>query len=86
MELGIEGLDIGAWFGILAPANTPHDVINKLNRAFINARHSSDYMKMPGSDDQLDISGPPDSFAEFMKVEREKLSKLIKTSGIALSE
>jgi tripartite-type tricarboxylate transporter receptor subunit TctC len=85
-ELGIEGLDVGAWFGILAPANTPRDVISKLNGAFINARRSADYMKMPGSDDQLDISGPPDSFAAFMKVEREKLNQLIKTSGITLSE
>ncbi len=85
-ELGIEGLDLGAWFGILAPANTPGDVINRLNGAFIKARRSSDYMKMPGSDDQLDISGPPDSFAQFMKIEREKLNKLIKTSGITLSE
>lgn len=85
-ELGIEGLDLGAWFGILAPAKTPGYVINKLNGAFINARHSADYMKMPGSDDQLDISGPPEFFAEFMRVEREKLSKLIKTSGITLNE
>ncbi len=44
-DLGIEGLDLGAWFGILAPANTPGNVINKLNGAFINARHSSDYTK-----------------------------------------
>lgn len=83
-ELGFEGLDIGTWAGILAPANTPRDVINKLNGAIVNARRSSAFMKMPGADDQTDISGPPDNFAAFMKVEREKLSKLIKTAGITL--
>ena len=38
-ESGIEGLDIAAWTGILAPAGTPRDIIVKLNAAFVNARN-----------------------------------------------
>ena len=83
-ESGIEGLDIAAWAGILAPAGTPRDIIVKLNVAFVKARHSPEVMKFPGAEDIGDLAGPPEVFAAFMKAERERWVKLVKASGIKL--
>ena len=83
-ESGIEGLDIAAWTGILAPAGTPHDIIVKLNAAFVKARNSPEAMKLPGAEDFGNLAGPPEAFAAFMKVERERWVKLVKASGIKL--
>ena len=83
-ESGIEGLDIPAWTGILAPAGTPRDIIIKLNAAFVKARNSPEVMKLPGAEDFGNLAGPPEAFAAFMKVERERWVKLVKASGIKL--
>ena len=83
-ESGIEGLDISIWRGILAPAGTPRDIIVKLNAAFVKARNSPEVMKLPGAADFGNLAGPPEAFAAFMKAERERWVKLLKTSGIKL--
>ena len=83
-ESGIEGLDIAAWAGILAPAGTPRDIIIKLNTAFVKARYSPEVMKFPGTEDIGNLTGPPEAFAAFMKAERERWVKLVKASGIKL--
>ena len=83
-ESGIEGLDIAAWAGILAPAGTPRDIIVKVNAAFVKARHSPEVMKLPGAADFGNLAGPPEAFATFMKAEQERWVKLVKASGIKL--
>ena len=83
-ESGIEGLDIPVWTGILAPVGTPRHIIVKLNAAFVKARNSPEAMKLPGAEDFGNLAGPPEAFAAFMKVERERWVKLVKASGIKL--
>lgn len=83
-ESGIEGLEAAFWVGILAPAGTPRNIIVKLNAAFVKARNSPEVMKLPGAEDFGNIAGPPEAFAAFMKVERERWVKLVKASGIKL--
>ena len=84
LESGIEGLDIAAWAGILAPAGTPREIIVKLNAAFVKARNSPEVTKLPGAEDFGNLAGPPEAFAAFMKAERERWVKLVKASGIKL--
>ena len=81
---GIEGMEIGVWVGILAPAGTPRDIIAKLNAAFVKARNSPEAMKVPGAVDFDNLAGTPEAFAAFIKVERERWVKLVKASGIKL--
>jgi tripartite-type tricarboxylate transporter receptor subunit TctC len=61
-EAGVKGIDVGTWFGVLAPAGTPQSIINKLNAAIVKA------VSDPAISKQLLAQGiepHPSSQAEF---------------------
>jgi tripartite-type tricarboxylate transporter receptor subunit TctC len=85
-ELGIRGFDATTWHGLVAPAGTPQEIIDKLNRATIEA------LKNPGVQQKLgalgvDIVGDsPAQFAAYIKAEIPKWAAVIKASGAHLDE
>jgi tripartite-type tricarboxylate transporter receptor subunit TctC len=80
-ELGIQGVHTLTYYGVLAPAGTPKDIVDKLN-AEINAILKSDDMRArltklaaePGS-------GSPDDFRRFMESELRRYGEIVKLSG-----
>lgn len=61
-EAGVKGIDVGTWFGVLAPTGTPQPIINKLNAAIVKA------VSDPAISKQLLAQGiepHPSSQAEF---------------------
>jgi tripartite-type tricarboxylate transporter receptor subunit TctC len=76
-ESGLPGYDTGLWFGILAPADTPKEIIDKLSRA------SNDALRDPAVQKQLhtqgldEIGGSPDDFATYIKSETERWANVI---------
>ena len=80
-EQGLPSFESNGWFGIVAPARTPPDVIAKLNTAFITA------MKDPATVDRIRALGSepmpmtPDAFLAFMKSESDKWLKVVAASG-----
>jgi tripartite-type tricarboxylate transporter receptor subunit TctC len=83
-ESGVAGMDIPAWTGILAPTGTPREIIAKLNEVIVKVRNSPEFAKLPGIEDTVNIAGPPDAFAAFMKGERARWVRLVKETGIKL--
>ena len=80
-EMGFPGFETGSFQGIVAPANTPADVVNKLH-ATITAVLATPEMK-----DRLDKAGAelrpqsPAQFGAFIRTEKERWAKVIKESG-----
>lgn len=71
-ELGVKDFDIGTWFGVVAPANTPEVVINKLNKAYADAMNDEAVKK------QLQAMGSnvkPGSAADFKAFAERELNK-----------
>src|SRR5262249_34639136 len=65
-EAGLPGYDIGLWFGLLAPAGTPRDVIDKLARVANEALKSDDVataLRAAGLDL---LGGTPGEFARYI--------------------
>jgi tripartite-type tricarboxylate transporter receptor subunit TctC len=81
-EEGIIGFDVANWYGVMAPAGTPRDIVQKLN-ADINRA-----MQVPEVRARLEAVGTQlneQSSAEFeayMKAEVVKYAKLIKDTGV----
>jgi tripartite-type tricarboxylate transporter receptor subunit TctC len=81
-ESGLAGYDASTWGGILAPAGTPKDVVEKLNAA-INAALKLDDVRARLMGAGIEIQGgTPQAFAEVIKVEVDKWGRIVKEAGI----
>jgi tripartite-type tricarboxylate transporter receptor subunit TctC len=78
-EMGLKGYDADNWWGILAPAGTPADVIQKLNTAIADILSKPETIKKL-SDESATVSYQgPEEFSKFMAAESQKWAQLIKT-------
>lgn len=81
-ETGLSGYSANSWYGFMAPANLPKDVLAKLNSEIVVA------LKNPQVVDKLSKAGlkvigsSPEQFEAFIKVEVDKAAKIINTSHI----
>ena len=80
-ESGLPGFEVMVWQGVLAPADTPAEVIVLLNRQFVSA------LKAPAVVERLaamsiELFGDqPEEFAQFLKKDIAKWAEVIKKSG-----
>jgi tripartite-type tricarboxylate transporter receptor subunit TctC len=80
-ESGYKGFDAVTWFGFLAPAATPKDVIAKLNTEFNKALQQPELRKKLGDEGADAVGGTPEQFAELIKAEIPRWGKVVKDSG-----
>jgi tripartite-type tricarboxylate transporter receptor subunit TctC len=81
-EVGLSGFESVGWFGLVAPAGTPPEIIERLNAAFVKALND------PAAAEKIRLLGAepaPSSaaaFARFIQSESAKWGKLIADAGI----
>jgi tripartite-type tricarboxylate transporter receptor subunit TctC len=81
-EAGLKGFDTGLWFGLMAPAGTPKDVIDKLNKAINEALASpevAETLKKQGMDI---LGGSADDFGRYIQTETDKWAGVAKAAGL----
>jgi tripartite-type tricarboxylate transporter receptor subunit TctC len=80
-EAGVPGYEVGVWFGLVAPAATPPDVLAKLN-AELNKILGLPDVKQKFADQGVEpVGGPPERFGEHLRVQIEKWGRVVKESG-----
>jgi tripartite-type tricarboxylate transporter receptor subunit TctC len=81
-ESGLPGYDASTWGGILAPARTPKDVVNRLNGS-INAALKLDDVRARLMGAGIEIQGgSPEEFGTVIKAEIDKWGRIVKEAGI----
>jgi tripartite-type tricarboxylate transporter receptor subunit TctC len=80
-ESGYKGFDAVTWFGLLAPAGTPKEVVAKLNAEFNKALQSPELRKKLGDEGADPAGGTPEQFAALIRDEIPRWSKVVKESG-----
>lgn len=80
-ESGYKGFDAVTWFGLLAPAGTPKDVIARLNAEFNKALKQPELAKRLGDEGADPAGGTPEQFAALIKEEIPRWGKVVKESG-----
>jgi tripartite-type tricarboxylate transporter receptor subunit TctC len=80
-ESGYKGFDAVTWFGLLAPAGTPKDVIAKLNAEFNKALKLPELNKRLSDEGADPAGGTPEEFAKLIKDEIPRWGKVVKDSG-----
>jgi tripartite-type tricarboxylate transporter receptor subunit TctC len=83
-EAGMPALESTNWFGMLAPAGTPRDILNKLS-AEMNRIQMAPEMKEKLTAQGVDpFPGNPDQFAALIKSDMDKYAKVVKAANIKL--
>jgi tripartite-type tricarboxylate transporter receptor subunit TctC len=80
-ESGFTGFDAVTWFGLLAPAGTPKEVIAKLNVEFNKALAQPELRKKLSDDGADHAGGTPEQFAALIRDEVARWGKVVKESG-----
>jgi tripartite-type tricarboxylate transporter receptor subunit TctC len=81
-EAGVPGYDASVWWGLVAPAKTPKEIIAKLSEEALKALQDEGVReKLSGLGAVVDPAGP-EPFGKFLKGEIDKWAVVIKTSGI----
>ena len=84
-ESGLPGFEVTGWFGLLAPARTPADVVQRLNgevNRVMALPELRDKLALLGSSEAPTLS--PDGFAGFLKSETQRYALVIKAAGLSL--
>ena len=77
----LKGFAIDTWWGLVAPANTPRDIVVKLNQAFVAALQSPEAKTRFAGLMAEPVPNSPEEFGNFMKAELSKYEKVVKASG-----
>jgi tripartite-type tricarboxylate transporter receptor subunit TctC len=76
-----KGFSIDTWWGLVAPAGTPKDVLVRLNQAFVAALNAPETKTRYGILLAEPVGGSAEEFGAFMKAELAKYEGLVKASG-----
>ncbi len=82
-ESGVPGYTLVNWRGVLAPAATPRDIVNKLNAEIIKTLQAQDIRDALAREGYEPIGDTPEQFAALIKAEVARYAKLIKAAGIS---
>ena len=77
----LKGFAIDTWWGLVAPAGTPRETVNRLNQAFVAALRSAEAKSRFAALMAEPVTSTPEQFGNFMKAELVKYQKLVKLSG-----
>jgi len=77
----LKGFEIDTWWGLVAPAATPADVVERLNRAFTEALRAPETRTRFGQLMAEPVPTTPQQFAAFMQKELARYEPVVKDSG-----
>ncbi len=83
-EAGVPGYDSGAWFGLVAPANTPKDLVAKLSREIARILKLPDVSARLADLGAESVGGTPEQFSAHIKAEIAKWAKVIRDANVEL--
>lgn len=80
-ESGYKGFDAVTWFGLLAPAGTPKEVVARLNAEFNKALKNPELAKRLADEGADPAGGTPEQFAELIRQDIPRWGKVVQDSG-----
>ncbi len=83
-ESGYPGFDTSLWFGLMAPAATPKELIAKVHDDAVRALKQPDMIERIDSQGAEAIGNTPAEFAAFIAAETAKYAKIIKQANVRL--
>jgi len=83
-EAGLKGFNIGTWFGVLAPAGTPRDIVVRLNTEMVKVIQSPDFTRRMDEIGAQPVGDRPEDMARTLKAETERFAELVKVGKVVM--
>ena len=84
-ESGLPGFETGTWYGIAAPAGTPKEVVDKLNKEIVRIISAPDVREQLVEKGLQPVGDTPEQFAAHIVAEREKAGRIVKSADIKVN-
>jgi len=81
-EAGLKGFEANNWYGILVPAKTPRDIINRLNKEVVAVLALPDVKAFLFKQGLDTAPSTPEAFSAYIRSEKDKWEKVIKAAGL----
>jgi tripartite-type tricarboxylate transporter receptor subunit TctC len=81
-ESGVKGFDAFGWYGIVAPAGTPREIVMRLNAEIRRAMRTPDLLARLDNEGAISAPGSPEEFAAFISSEIARWAAVLKRAGI----
>jgi tripartite-type tricarboxylate transporter receptor subunit TctC len=81
-EQGYPGFESISWLGILAPANVPRAIVERLNKEIVQILGNADVQKLVLAEGGEIMISTPEEFSALMRSELPKWARVIKQAGI----
>lgn len=83
-EAGLKGFNLGTWFGLLAPAATPTDILTKLNTEVVKIISSAEFRKKMDDIGAQPIGDSRVQMAKQIKDDTDRFAKLVKDAKVSI--
>ena len=80
----LPGVEVSAWYGLMAPAGTPKEIIARLNAETVKAIATPKVAQQIANSGAEPISSTPEEFAAYIKLEHARWGKAVKATGLPL--
>ena len=80
----LPGFDITAWYGFLAPAGTPREIVKKIHDDAVTIIRRPDFLERLDRDGIEPVGNTPEEFAAQIKTDLARWSKVVKAAGAKL--
>jgi tripartite-type tricarboxylate transporter receptor subunit TctC len=81
-EAGVKGFDATQWYGVVAPAKTPADIVKKLNGEIRTIMQSPEMQERLRTEGAIATVSTPEEFEKFIASEIARWGTVIKTAGM----
>jgi tripartite-type tricarboxylate transporter receptor subunit TctC len=81
-EAGVPGYTVESWYGLFAPAKTPLDIIDRLNKSAARAVQSEAFKKLGVNEGLVMVAAPPQELDRYFRGEEERWRKVIEDASI----
>ena len=82
-ELGYPAYEISSWQGVFAPAGTPKDIVDRLNREIVAMLKTPDVHARITKEGAIPVASSPDEFSARFRNEVEKWAKVARSAGLS---
>ncbi|HEY0339090.1 MAG TPA: tripartite tricarboxylate transporter substrate binding protein [Burkholderiales bacterium] len=83
-ESAVRGFEAGTWYGLLAPAGAPREIVSRLNRAVVQIVQLPDVREKLAAQGAEPLAGSPEQAGEFVRREISRWAKVVKAANIRL--